>query len=385
MHAARLGALWFGIQVVWTPILGVVLQARVSALASADAVGHYAVLAGTGAAVATIVQVAAGVLSDRYRARTGHRRLFYAAGVAVALPAIVAVTAAPSLTVLWCATIALQLGMNAAGGPFAAIVGDYVAPERVGRASSWMSVNQFCGSVVGLVLTIALHGIALGVALALLLAAGWWITDRAVAPLAGTRSGAPVLRLDANAWTVIVSRALINVGFYTLFFFLFFFVRESLGVADAQTTTGILFLAFTIAGVGGAFAAGRPADQLDKRVVVSIACAAIALAVGAFAAAPTLPVALACGIGAGFAWGAFFTVDWAIAYAVLPAAALASAMGVWNLATTLPQVAAPAITKPLVGYYDAIAYGLGPRIALICVIVEFALGTALLWRVRLPR
>ena len=382
MHAFRLGTFWFGIQVVWTAVLGVVLQDRVSALAL-HAVDSYALLAAVGACVAAAVQVAAGFLSDRRRARVGHRRAFYRAGVALAIPALVALPLAPSLGWLWIATLLLQVGMNVAGGPYQGIVGDYVEPERVGRASSWMSVHQFSGSVAGLVLTTLLHGAVLGAALAACLAAGWWVTDSYVARLPRTRDAAAPLRIDGNMWTVLVSRAFINVGFYTLFGFLFFFVRESLHAADARTTTGILFLAFTIAGVAGAAVAGRPADRLDKRVVVSAACAAIAIAVGAFAAAPTFAVALACAIGSGAAWGAFFTADWAIAYAVLPRAALASAMGVWNLAVAIPQIAAPAITAPVVTYFDARSAGLGPRVALVCVIVEFVLGTAWLWRLRL--
>jgi predicted MFS family arabinose efflux permease len=122
---------------------------------------------------------------------------------------------------------------------------------------------------------------------------------------------------------------------------------------------------------------------MDKRVVVSVACAAIAIAVGAFAFAPTFTVALICAIGSGAAWGAFFTADWAIAYAVLPRAAMASAMGVWNLAVAIPQIAAPAITAPVVTYFDGRSAGLGPRVALMLVIVEFVIGTAWLWRLRL--
>jgi MFS family permease len=246
-----------------------------------------------------------------------------------------------------------------------------------------MSVNQFSGSIVGLVLTTLLHGLPLGIALAACLVGGWWVTDTYVARLPRTHDVAAPLRVDANMRTVLISRALINVGFYTLFGFLFFFVRESLGVPDPRTTTGILFLAFTIAGVLGAALAGKPADRMDKRVVVTVACAAIAIAVGAFAAAPTFAVALVCAIGSGAAWGAFFTADWAIAYAVLPRAALASAMGVWNLAAALPQVIAPAITAPVVTTFDARSAGLGPRVALVCVIVEFVIGTAWLWRLRL--
>jgi MFS family permease len=362
-------------------VLGVVLQDRVSLLAP-HAINAYALLAAVGALFAAVLQVVAGVLSDRRRARVGDRRLFYALGVALAVPAIVALPVAPTLASLWIATLLLQLGMNLGGGPYQGIVGDYIAPDRIGRASSWMSVNQFSGSVVGLVLTTLLHGLPLGIALAACLVAGWAVTDTHVARLPRSHTAAAPLRIDADMRTILVSRSLINVGFYTLFGFLFFFVRESLGVADARTTTGILFLAFTIAGVAGAALAGRPADRLDKRVVVSLACAAIALSVGAFATASTFAVALPCAIASGAAWGAFFTADWAIAYAVLPRAALASAMGVWNLAAALPQVAAPAITAPLVDYFDARRAGLGPRIALICVIVEFVIGTVWLWRLR---
>ena len=366
---------------MWTAVIGVVLQDRVTALAP-NAVGTYAVVAATGALFAAAVQVVAGIVSDRVRARIGHRRPFYALGVAIAIPGLVVLPFAPSLAWLWAAWLVLQLGMNVGSGPYQGIVGDYVPADRVGRASGWMSVHQFSGSVVGIVLATLLHGVALGVALAAALAASWWVTDRHAAGLARSADAVVPLRIDAPVRTVLISRALINVGFYTLFGFLFFFVRESLGIADARTPTGILILLFTIAGVGGAALAGRAADRVDKRVVVTVSCAAIAVAVGAFALAPTFAVALVCAVASGAAWGAFFTADWAIAYAVLPRTALAAAMGVWNLAAAIPQVIAPAITGPLVQYVDARRAGLGPRVALACVIVEFALGTAWLWRLR---
>ncbi|HZX69137.1 MAG TPA: MFS transporter [Candidatus Elarobacter sp.] len=383
--ARRLGVLWFGIQVVWTAVLGVVLQERATALAT-HAVLSYAALAALGALLAGVVQVVAGIFSDRARAKRGDRRAFYLAGVLIAVPALIVLPAVTSQAQLWVAMLVLQIGMNIAGGPYQAIVSDYLPPDRVGRASSWMSIFQFAGSVVGILLTTQLRGIALGIALAACLAGSWLVTDLYVRtrPRAPVTADAP-LRFDANVRTVLASRAFINLGFYTLFGFLFFFVRESLGAPDARTTTGILILAFTIAGVAGAAIAGRPADRLDKRLIVTVACVAIAISVGAFAAAPTVGVSLVCAIASGVGWGAFFTADWSIAYAVLPRDAMAKAMGVWNLALAVPQVAAPAITGPLVAALDARRAGLGPRVALICVIVEFAIGTAWLWRLRLSR
>jgi MFS family permease len=377
---ARISALWFGNQAVWSAILGVFLQSRIEELAPFGGVVAYAWIASGGAIIAAIVQLAAGFASDRRIARTGHRREFYVAGIAIAALALVAFFAAPSLALLTAAFAALQIGMNLAGGPYQAAISDAIGEERRGRASAWMSVSSFAGSVTGLLVAAALQGLVAAAVLVAALLGGTAIAlfHLRTLPAANVRPAA--LRITAPLVTVLLSRAAINVGFYTLFGFLFFFVRESLHVADARTTTGLLFLAFTIAGVAGAALAGPAADRIDKRIVVSVAAVAIAFAVGAFAAALNPVVAFAAAIASGGAWGAFFTADWAIAYAVLPRDAMASAMGVWNLAAAIPQIIAPAITAPLVTALDARYAGLGPRVALLLVAVEFALGAALLWR-----
>lgn len=377
---ARISALWFGINAVWGAILGIFLQSRVEQLAPGDDVRAYAVIATGGALVAAAVQVAAGFWSDRHVVARGDRLAFYGAGLAVAACALAGFFAAPSFGWLVGAFAALQVGMNVAGGPYQAAIPDALGADRSGRASGWMSASSSAGSVAGLLVAATLHG--LPAALALLAA----LLIPAALSLAHVRALPPVvpratpLRVSAAMLTILVSRGAINVGFYTLLGFLFFFVRETLHVRDARTTTGILFLAFTLAGVAGAALAGRAADRYDKRVVISWAAAAIALAVGAFAAAPNVPVALAAAVASGCAWGAFFTADWAIAYAVLPRGAMAAAMGVWNLAAAVPQIVAPAITAPLVTALDARAAGLGPRAALVLVALEFVLGTVILWR-----
>jgi MFS family permease len=379
---ARISALWFGIQAVWSAILGVFLQSRVTEFAGAGDVRAYAWIAAGGALVAAIVQVMAGFWSDRHIAVSGHRRTFYITGIAVATLALLAFFGAPSLLTLIAAFVALQVGMNVAGGPYQAAIPDAIGEERTGDASGWMSVSSFAGSVTGLIVAATLHGLLAALALiaALLGGAGVALSHLRALPPAVTRN--VKLRVTPDILTILLSRSAINVGFYTLFGFLFFFVRESLRVSDARTMTGLLFLAFTIAGVLGATLAGRAADRYDKRVVISIAAVAIGVAVGVFALAPNVPVAFAAAIASGCAWGAFFTADWALAFAVLPRGAMAAAMGIWNLAAALPQIVAPAITAPLVAAIDAHHAGAGPRVAFALVIVEFAIGAALLWRLR---
>jgi MFS family permease len=389
---ARLCAFNAGIQLVWGAILAVSLQERSLELAHAEGVRAYALIAGLGALVATLVQPLAGILSDRRRRRTGDRTTFYLAGIGIALPALAWFYLAPSWPQLLGAFFLLELGMNVAGGPYQAAIPDYVAPPKRGLASSWMSAYQSVGNAAGLLVAGFVHDLKLvALALGTGLAATWGVTVANLRGRAGTTSESgttPVLASLArnrSLGALLLSRGLINVGFFTLLGFLLFYVKDSLGVAgDAvQTQTALVFLSFTLAAVGGAALAARPTDRLDKRLVVSVACGAIALALAGLAAAGSLTFAYIAAICAGAAWGAFVTADWALAAAVLPGGAMATAMGVWNVATTLPQVVAPLATAPLVERFNAISPGLGPRCAIVLALVEFVLGGALIWR--LPR
>ena len=387
---ARLCALNAGIQIVWGGILAVSLQARSIALGGSDAVRAYAFIAASGAFVAMLVQLVAGRLSDRERARTGSRQIFYATGIALALPALAWFYLAPSYAQLVAAFLALQLAINVAGGPYQAAIPDYVASDRRGGASSWMAAYQSIGNAAGLLAAGFIHDLRLvALALAAPLAATYAVTAahiRGLRPLPAEPSATPPARGARQPLVALMlSRGLINLGFFTLLGFLLFFVRDTLGVAQANVTTqtALLFLSFTLAAVAGAAVAARPADRYDKRLVVTVAIAVVALALGLLASATTMPVAYAAAMLAGAAWGAFVTADWALAAAVLPAGSMATAMGVWNVATAFPQVAAPLLAGPLVGALDATHAGAGPRGAVVLALVEFVFGGIAVWR--LPR
>ena len=334
----------------------------------------YALVAAAGAILAALTQVVVGFLSDRRRARVGHRREFYLIGLLLALPSLVAFYLAPTYASFVLAFMGLQIGMNVFGGPYQAAVPDHVPPSASGTASAWMSGYQFVGQCIGLVIAAFVIEQLAGFEIAAILAITFAITFVHLRRL-GNAGQSPLgkLRIDRNFRTVLVSRALINLGFYTFVGFLFFFVHDVLPGSDARQTTGILFLAFTIAGVLGAFVAGRASDRTDKRTVVSIAGAAIAVTLAVLSGAQTLAMIFISGALAGVAWGAFFTADWAIAYVVLPPESMAAAMGVWSLAAALPQIVAPLLGAAIAGFA-------GNRAVQVAVIVEFLAGTIWLWR-----
>jgi MFS family permease len=383
---ARLAALWFGLQFVWGAVLAVSLQSRSSALAPADGLRAYALIAALGALVGTLAQLASGPLADRVFARCGNRRAFYAAGIVLAVPALGWFYLAPSYAQLVGAFFVLQIGMNVVGGPYAAIVPDYVPFERSGAASAWMGTLQSVGNAGGLLVAgfIANQGVVAGI-LAFGLVVAWLITARATQGLASDRAAREPFRVGHDFRTLVASRMAINFGFYTLLGFLFFFVEQSLGTpaADVRTRTALLFLTFTLANVAGAALGAKPADRYDKRAVVLAANAVVAVGLLLLAAAPNAAIAFAAAGIAGVAWGTYFIADWALACTVLPRGAMASAMSVWNIAATVPQIVAPALTTPIVERVNAALPGAGPRVAIALAIVEFTVGAV--WLYRLPK
>jgi MFS family permease len=102
----------------------------------------------------------------------------------------------------------------------------------------------------------------------------------------------------------------------------------------------------------------------------------------------TLGVAVIVGALWGLGWGAYQSVDWALATDVLPrpekadgATSFARYMGIWSLASTLPQVAAPAI-GPLIQLVNDHAARGGYTLMFCLVFVYFLLGAVLVRNVR---
>ncbi len=365
------------------------MQARVTELSGGGdaAIKGYALAAALGAVVATIVQFTFGLLSDRRRDAVGNRNEFYVAGILIVVPAIFWFYLAPTWAQFVIAFAALQLGMNVAIASFQAAIPDFVPRARRGIASSWMSAYQSLGNALGLLVAGFTHDLRLtAAALAVPFIAAWSVTFGHIRSRKTLETEpAEAVPFGRALLILLFSRGFVNVGFFTLVGFLAFFVRESLGVAGGaiQTQTALLFLTFTVSAVPGAILAARPTDRVDKRLVVTLACIAVAAALAILAGAHLLAAAYAAAAFAGVGWGAFITADYALAAAVLPPHAMATGMGIWNIATTIPQVLAPIIATPLILYYDRAAMGLGPRAAILVALAEFLIGAALIWR--LPR
>ncbi len=388
---ARLTSLWFGVQIVWGAVLGISLQARCAQLAGANALAVFGGIAASGAAMAAVVQLLAGPLSDRLRRGGDDRSGFYLAGTIVGGAAIIAFYFVSNVTGLFVAFLALQVGLNVVIGAYQAIVPDAVVPSRFGTASAWLAAMGSGGNALGAIFA-ALAGRwpGAGIVLAFALTTSAAITIAHVRSIALQPLRASVhLKFSRTLVNLFISRALVYLGFYTTLGYLYFFVASVLPAGapiDATRASGLFILLFTAVGTIGAVLAGKPADRLDERLVVTVGGSVAALSLGALGAwgSPAtfggLPVAITV---AGLGWGIFLCADWALACRLLPRAMMAGTMAIWNLAVVGPQVLAPIAATAFLARFGLLGNPSSPRFVLLLAGVEMLVGAAWIWR--LPR
>ncbi len=381
-NPALLGAFWFGIQMVWGALLGISLQSRATELAPQRALAAYALLAIAGATVAAVTQIAAGVVSDRRRIRGSRRTEFYAIGAFAGAAAVIWFYLAPTYWQLIAALAILQLGLNVAIGPYQAAIPDFIESRALGTASAWMAALQSLGNVAGaLVASLVKSAATVGAAIAATVLLSCAVTNAHVRQLEPVPNVTDRLRVTRTFVDLFISRAFVYVGFYTLLGYLYFYVARVMH-GDVRTHTGMLLILFLVAAATGAAVAGRPVNRFDRRNVATVGGAAfvVALVLFLFASVPGHVVVAA--FMAGFAWGIFLTADWALGCAFLPRGALATAMGIWNLALLIPQIIAPLVVTAALGALHAFQSTDAPRIAFVIACLEVAAG--LLWLRRLP-
>jgi MFS family permease len=190
---------------------------------------------------------------------------------------------------------------------------------------------------------------------------------------------------------VFVTRALVMMGYFTVLDFLYYYVRDELGRNGASAGVLQISSAVVVAAALTVFFAGWISDRVGRKAVVYASAGMMAVVSLAFIVTHTLGVAVIVGALWGLGWGAYQSVDWALATDVLPrpdkadgATSFARYMGIWSLAITLPQVVAPAIGPLIQLVNDHTGQG-GYTLMFCLVFVYFLLGAVLVRNVRATR
>ncbi|MEO7005774.1 MAG: MFS transporter [Terrimesophilobacter sp.] len=362
---------WLGVWMAQlTPVqllLPAQIEARLHAASWLDNVLAFGIVSGIAGLCALIAYPLTGALSDRTTSRFGRRRPWILGGTAVFAAALLLLGAQDTIFgigVCWALALTGFCMLTAA---LTAVISDQVPVGQRGYVSGWISAPQAIGTILGLVLVMALSlGQFLGYAamavllVVLVLPFVLSVPDAVLPREAHTRL--TLTRLIQGFWIsprkhpdfgwTLLSRILVNFGnaFGTtmLLYFLWFGLR--LGQDAAQTSLIVLTLIYMIFVILASLVLGRLSDRIGRRKAFVFAAAALqALAALMLAIVPNLAVAMVAAGILGLGYGCFLSVDQALATQVLPAAEdRGKDLGIMNIATAVPQAIAPLLGALLV-------------------------------------
>jgi MFS family permease len=403
--------LWFAFYAQWMTVVPIIAPDQVATILGADAAtkeGISGTILAAGAVVALITAPVAGALSDRLRNPSGRRRPFLITGTAatcIALTLLIPFRPGSSIFLYALVLLNLQLWWNWAAGPYAGLIPDVVPESDQGSASAWMNIMSILGTIVGNGITAALytHGRPAAAVAAFITVniACLVLTLRKVhePPAAGDDHPlalAPFLRsfwlnprMHRNFYWVLLTRLLGNMGVWSVFTFLLYYLQDVIGLAEPGKILPTLLGAGAILAIPASLIGVRLADRFGTVATVQatgwvMAGASICYVLLAFhpRIALVIPVMLVFAAG----YGAYQAVDWALALKVLPTRDTAGKdMGIWHISMVLPQILGPAGTGWLItAIKTAGSARLAYAVAFVVAALWFTLAATLVARVRLP-
>ncbi len=392
---------WFGLNFHWGALLGIIIPAEVLRFVSDMDKGRALslVFAG-GAAVAMVVMPIAGALSDHSGFSMGRRRPYMLIGGILNAAALYLMGGAQTFAGFIAAYWVVQFANNFGGAAYSGLIPDLVPADQRGIASGWMGLMTMLGTIAGAVATgfLMQQGyrfesyLVIVAVLALTLALTVWKVREEKPPAAGPlRIGKFLRDLWINpsdhpdfAW-LFVSRLVVLMGFYTVYNFAQFFLKDFMRIERFLEATGTLNAVVVAGALASALAGGWLSDRTGRRGIVSGAGLLMA-AMLLFLVSPTFELLLILGVVFGLGYGAFVSVDWALATDVLPSrAAAAKLLGIWGIPATLPQVLAPLVGGPLLDAFNRREPNFGYIVLLAAGAGYLLLGSALVWKIRRVR
>ncbi|HZT96164.1 MAG TPA: MFS transporter [Chloroflexota bacterium] len=365
-----------------------------------------------GAVVAIIVQPVAGALSDQSESTLGRRRPYILVGALGLLGGTLALAWSYSAVSFLLGFLLVQVGGAVSTGAYQGLLPDRVPPEQRGAASGYLGLMTILGTLgslaaagllLGNVTARSGHGtIETGVRTFYLLTivvvgAGAGITIAGVPearPRVGAKYGAiwrPHLWMRpwsySNFRWVFLTRVAIITGLAVFMTYIeYYFARVAHVSHFVRLTALVAFLSLGGA-VASALLGGILSDRLDRVKLVFVASLCMAAAALCFSVWPGEPPLIPLGLLFGAGFGAYVSVDWALAVDVLPSLRQAGKdMGLWSIASTLPAFLAPALGSAVIAVSALAGLGTaGYRAVFGLAVLLFTLGAVGILRVRVER
>jgi len=421
---AMLSLYWFGNGVHWTIILITTLPAQAEMMGGDAVKGQtLGMVLAFGAFVSMVVAPVFGALSDRIITRWGRRRPWMALGTTMNVIGLFALAYIPKpndLSVLPLYIFAfmwVEFWNNVATAPYSALIPDLVPPEQRGSASGWYGLMNILGTFVG---ALAPFFFTSG-GVTNLTALYWFVAITLILTTIGTLLFAREPRItihpppfdvkhfvrhlfsplgDHDFRWVFVTRFLMVMGTFTVQQFLQYYMGDVVKefnflnlftASNAIEATSVFLVLFLVGALPSSITAGILSDRYSRKLMVYISSAFQAVVPIAFVLfVPQFALATMLGLIFGIGYGAYQSVDWAMASEVLPSQDdYAKDMGVWHIAMTLPQVVAVPIAGALLDTFNRLGAesnrvpeNFGYTVIFALATLYFILGAVLVQRIR---
>ncbi|HVO68396.1 MAG TPA: MFS transporter [Aggregatilineaceae bacterium] len=423
LQQALLSFFWFATNAQWTAILLVTMPSQVKAAVGNDIKGSALGLAlGFGAFVSMLAAPVFGALSDRIRLPGGRRKPWVVIGTLGNVVSLLGLAyliqpGHPESVAGWTvAFLFVELFNNVATAPYSALIPDLVPVEQRGAASGWMGLMTMLGTLVGGLLGLMIDSLG-GISGVYFLLMAVLLLGMVVTVFGIKEPDLPVSKpmkwqgfwrellspfKDRDFTWVFLTRMLVTMGIFTVQEFLQYYMGDVIGapfvlpglgkVADTPEAAVSLFVLPLIVGaIASTLTAGVLSDRRGRKIVVYLAGALMGLVALVFVIFHSFTLVVLMAVIFGLGYGAYESVDWALASDVLPSMDdYAKDMGVWHVAFVLPQVIATPIGGFLLDKFQVISRtqaipNLGYTVIFLVAVLYFILGTVFVRQIKSVR
>ena len=418
LQQALLSFFWLATNVQWAVILVITMPSQIkAAVGDANKGVALGVALGIGAFISMLAAPAFGALSDRIKLPGGRRKPWVIIGTVGNVIGLFGLAFLlqpddPNSIVWWIFAFGfVELFNNIATAPYAALIPDLVPVDQRGSASGWMGMMTVLGTFIGGVIGfLPLGGIVndyfmvMAVMLIGMLVTIFYVKEPEVITIRPfswddfLRGLISPFKSSDFTW-VFMTRLLVTMGIFTVQEFLQYYMGDVLGapfvlplvgkVADTPESAVSLFLILLLVGaIISTLVAGVLSDRHGRKIMVYLSGALMGVVCLTFVFFHSFTLAVGMGVIFGLGYGAYESVDWALASDVLPSIDdYAKDMGVWHVAMVLPQVIATPIAGFLLDKFQVVGKeqniaNLGYTVIFLLAVVYFALGTVFVKQIK---
>jgi len=344
-----LNAYWIPLNFQGSALLAIAVPAAL--LKFQNHTQQLAILVSIAAAISIFVPPPIGALSDYLRRRGGHRRPFILAGTALNAAALVWLAYSGTLWTFAAALFVAVIGQSISTATYQALIPEVVPREHWGTSAGYQGVASLVGAVGGLAVAGLTTPEQTFLWTALVVALGG-------VTVALTPEGRYVEpdHVHVSDWhnfgVVFASRFSTLMGMTLLSTFVLYFFSDVEKVKNPSVSTMLFGILALVGAIVTAFWTGTMSDRVPRKYILAAAGIPMALAVVGFALAPQQQYLIYYALCFGLGYGAFLAVGWALAIDSVPQMRdVARDLGIWGIASNLPNVVAPLVGGWLLAHY----------------------------------